>query len=200
MRIAFLCKRKYMGKDVILDRYARLYEIPYQLARLGHEVRGYCFSYQNHSRGRWEHEALPGKLTWESGSAGFGYVAGLLIYPFNLKQRLGGFAPDVIIGASDIPHVALGAWLAKRFEVPYVADLYDNFESFGQARLPGMVASLRRAVRDAALVTTTSELLKEFVVQEYSARGEVMAMPSTVDRQVFRPLDRLASRRALGLP
>jgi hypothetical protein len=41
MRIAFLCKRQYMGKDVILDRYARLYEIPYQLARLGHTVRGY---------------------------------------------------------------------------------------------------------------------------------------------------------------
>ncbi|MDN5851146.1 MAG: hypothetical protein L0H63_16170, partial [Nitrococcus sp.] len=27
MRIAFLCKRRYMGKDVILDRFARLYEI-----------------------------------------------------------------------------------------------------------------------------------------------------------------------------
>lgn len=33
MRVAFLCKRRYMGKDVILDRYARLYEIPFQLAR-----------------------------------------------------------------------------------------------------------------------------------------------------------------------
>ena len=33
MRIAYLCKRHYMGKDVVLDRYARLYEIPFQLAR-----------------------------------------------------------------------------------------------------------------------------------------------------------------------
>ena len=47
MRIAFLCKRRYMSKDVILDRYARLYEIPRQLALLGHEVLGLCMSYQN---------------------------------------------------------------------------------------------------------------------------------------------------------
>ena len=40
MRIAFLCKRRYMGKDVIDDRYGRLYEFPFQLARLGHEVHG----------------------------------------------------------------------------------------------------------------------------------------------------------------
>jgi hypothetical protein len=31
MRV-FLCKRRYMAKDVIVDRYARLNEIPRQLA------------------------------------------------------------------------------------------------------------------------------------------------------------------------
>jgi len=35
MKIAFLCKRRYMDKDVVADRYGRLYEIPYQLSRLG---------------------------------------------------------------------------------------------------------------------------------------------------------------------
>jgi len=31
MRLVFLCKRRYMGKDVSVDRYARLYEIPVSL-------------------------------------------------------------------------------------------------------------------------------------------------------------------------
>jgi glycosyltransferase involved in cell wall biosynthesis len=79
-------------------------------------------------------------------------------------------------------------------------DLYDNFEGFGQARIPGMVPALRRAVRGAALVTTTSEPLRELVVDGYGARGEIIAMPSTVDLSVFRPKDRLASRQSLGLP
>ncbi|HET7175339.1 MAG TPA: glycosyltransferase family 4 protein [Gammaproteobacteria bacterium] len=200
MRIAFLCKRRYMGKDVIADRYARLYEIPHQLARHGHTVYGFCLSYQGHDEGTWEHAVPQGKLVWESRSLGELVLPRLLAYPWLLKRRLSEFAPDLIIGASDIPQVALGDWVARKLDVPYAADLYDNFESFGQARIPGFVGALRRAVRRAALVTTTSEPLRRLVVESYGAKGEIIAMPSTVDKTVFRPLERAASRRALGLP
>lgn len=200
MRIAFLCKRRYMSKDVILDRYARLYEIPFQLARLGHEVRGYCLSYAGAEQGAWEHEAKPGSLHWESRSLGRLKLPALLGYPRDLLRRLRQFRPDVVIGASDIPHVALGARLARQLRVPFVADLYDNFEGFGQARIPGFVSALRRAVRGADLVTATSEPLRELVVDGYRARGEVIAMPSTVDKSVFHARDKIASRQALGLP
>ena len=59
MRTAFLCKRRHLGKDVIPDCYARLYEIPFLLARLGHDVRGFCPSYQGHDDGEREHQAAP---------------------------------------------------------------------------------------------------------------------------------------------
>ena len=197
MRIAYLCKRRYMGKDVVLDRYARLYEIPCQLARLGHHVEAYCLDYRRgHAQGDWSHDAPPGRLEWHSHGIG----AGTLAYPLRLLRRLRAFSPDVLVAASDIPHVALGAWLARRLGVPFVADLYDNFEGFGQARIPGMVTALRRAVRRADLVLTTSEPLRELVVHGYRARGEVVAMPSTVDKSVFHPRDRGESRDALGLP
>lgn len=199
MRIAFLCKRKYMGKDVIADRYARLYEMPFQLARLGHSVGGFCLSYQGHAEGNWEHDAQPGTLTWESRSLGHLRVPALLAYPHRMLRRLREFAPDLLIGASDIPHVALSAWLAKRLGIPYAVDLYDNFEGFGQARIPGMVPALRHAVRGAALVTTTSQPLKDLVIGGYGARGEVIAMPSTVDKSVFRPMNRMTCRHSLGL-
>lgn len=200
MRIALLCKRRYMGKDVILDRYARIYEIPYQLACLGHEVRGYCLSYQGHVEGRWLHDASPGYLTWQSRSLGKWLVPGLAAYPIHLLRELRRFKPDVLIGTSDIPHVAMGAWLSRKLGVPYVADLYDNFESFGQARIPGMVSALRYGVCTAMLVTTTSEPLRRLVIDSYGARGCVVAMPSTVDKQVFRPYDKQDCRRELGLP
>ncbi|MEN1941721.1 glycosyltransferase family 4 protein [Luteimonas sp. MJ174] len=200
MRIAFLCKRRYMGKDVIGDRYARLYEIPFQLARLGHEVRGFCFSYQGHDDGKWTHDAGPGSLSWQSRSGGRLYLPTLVAYPWHMLRQLRAFAPDIVIGASDIPHVALGAWLARRLQRPFMADLYDNFEGFGQARIPGMVGMLRDGVRNAQLVTTTSEPLRELVVEGYRARGEVVAMPSTVDKSVFYVKDRPGCRRALGLP
>lgn len=200
MRIAFLCKRRYMGKDVILDRYARLYEIPFQLARLGHDIQAFCLSYQGHDEGTWTHDAEPGKLTWHSRSLGKLIIPGLARYPSWLLHQLRQYQPDVLIGASDIPQIAMGAWLSRQLGVPYAADLYDNFEGFGQARIPGMIGALRRAVRRADLVTTTSEPLRRLIEESYRAKGHVMAMPSTVDKDIFRPYDKQASRRELGLP
>ncbi|MGH8441360.1 MAG: glycosyltransferase family 4 protein [Nevskiaceae bacterium] len=196
MRIAYLCKRRYMSKDVILDRYARLYEIPFQLARLGHPVRAWCLLYQASGAGRWTHDAGAASIDWISR----GLVPGLAAYPYRVLREVEAFAPDLLIGASDIPHVVLTAWLARRLARPWVADLYDNFEGFGQARIPGFVPALRRAVRGADVVLTTSEPLRERVLEEYGARGQVMAMPSSVDKAVFRPRDRATARRALGLP
>jgi len=191
-----------MGKDTILDRYGRLYEFPRQLARLGHDVCCFCLSYQGHAEGEWEHEAgsANGRLHWESRSPGHLILPGLARYPRHLLRCLRAFGPDVLIGASDIPHAVLAQWLAKRLDIPYAIDLYDNFEGFGQARIPGMVAALRRAVRHAALVTTTSELLKEKVETDYRAVGKVLALSSTIDRSIFHPQDKVACRRALGLP
>jgi glycosyltransferase involved in cell wall biosynthesis len=200
MRIAFLCKRRYMSKDVVIDRYARLYEIPFQLAKLGHDVTGFCLSYQGQDDIHETHDAAPGQLHWESRSLGHLYAPALVTYPYTLLHRLREFTPDLLIGASDIPHVVLSAWLAKRLKLPYAVDLYDNFEGFGQARIPGMVPALRRAVRNAALVTTTSKPLKDFVTDVYRARGNVISMPSTIDKAVFRPLDKAACRESLGLP
>ena len=189
-----------MGKDVILDRYARLYEIPLQLAKLGHEVRGYCLDYYRSDEGSWTHSAEPGSLKWASCSLGGLRAVALLRYPHHLLQRLRQFQPDILIGASDIPHVALARRLSRQLHVPYAVDLYDNFEGFGQAKIPGFVSALRRATREAGLVTTTSELLKQLVETEYRARGIVVSMPSSVDKGVFHPVDKIRARQDLGLP
>lgn len=201
MRIAFLCKRQYMAKDVILDRYARLYELPYQLACLGHEVLCFCLSYQDHAGGQWQNEVEGnGTLRWESRSSGVLKAPVLLAYPFELLKKLHQFKPDVLVGASDIPHIALTCWLARRMGVPFMADLYDNFEGFGQARIPGFVPVLRQAVRQAALVTTTSEPLRQMVIGEYKAQGTVISLPSSVDLSVFHGGNKTRSRQLLGLP
>jgi glycosyltransferase involved in cell wall biosynthesis len=201
MRIAYLCKRRYMSKDVVLDRYARLYEIPRQLALLGHDVQAFCFAYSAALADiDIRHDASPGRLRWRSRNAGRAVAPRMAAYPRRLLRELRDFDPDLVIAASDIPHVALGAWLARKLHRPFVADLYDNFEGFGQARIPGMVGALRRAVRRADLVLTTSQPLRELVAAGYGARGEVIAMASSVDKAVFHPGDKAAAREALGLP
>lgn len=200
MRIAFLCKRHYMSKDVIVDRYARLYEIPRQLAECEHEVEAFCLDYyHNDNNGSWQHETHRGSLIWHSkGLSPFKLDA--LAYSKALLKKLKNFKPDMIIGASDIPHVALAAYLAKKLSVPYCIDLYDNFEGFGQAKIPFFKRLLKKATQKAQIVTTTSELLKQKVINDYQCQGTVLAMPSSVDLSLFCPQNKVAARKALNLP
>lgn len=205
MKIAFISKRQYMGnlhKDVILDRYGRLYEIPFQLAQLGHDVRGFCLSYQGGESGTWEHEinSATGCLVWESAPSKQFRAFGLLAYPFKLLQKMHAFQPDIIVGASDIPHVAMARWLSHHLHINYAVDLYDNFESFGQARIPGMIYALRKAARDAKLVITASDQIKEQVQSQYHVQGQVLCLPNFIDKSVFYPKDKIFCRRTLGLP
>lgn len=200
MRIAFLCKRRYMGKDVINDRYGRLYEFPFQLARLGHQVQAFCLDYKPGTLLAQSDDVQPGMLHWLSRSVGRTVLPAILAYPPRILRDVRTFAPDIVIGASDIPHVALGQWLSQRLGCPYVVDLYDNFEGFGQARVPGMKSALRKAVRKADMVLTTSEPLRKLVLDDYGAHGQVIAMPSSVDIAVFHQRDKSACRASLNLP
>lgn len=195
-----MCKRQYMSKDVILDKYARLYEIPNQLALLGHQVECFCLSYQSHHEGTWDESDEHKQLIWHSKSYQGIKKAGVLSYPFLLLQQLKQFQPDIIIAASDIPHIVWGAWCSKKLNVPFMADLYDNFEGFGQARIPGMKYFLRQAVRQAQLVTTTSQPLADLVIHDYVAKAKVISMPSTVDLQIFCQKSKQGVQKQLGLP
>lgn len=188
-----------MSKDVILDKYARLYEIPNQLALLEHHVECFCLSYQSHSEGCWNESNDSKTLVWHSKSYMGAKKVGLITYPILLLQQLKKFQPDVIVAASDIPHIVWGAWCAKKLNIPFVADLYDNFEGFGQAKILGMKTLLRKAVCRADLITTTSHPLAELVKHNYGAQGKVISMPSTVDTKIFVSNNKSEAKQLLGL-
>jgi teichuronic acid biosynthesis glycosyltransferase TuaC len=197
MRIAYLCKCRYMGHDVISHRYARLYEQPRQLARRGHDVLGLCLSYRAAPARDETHPAAPGRLRWV-GLAPGGTQG--LDYPFKVWRVLRAFHPDLLVGASDCPVVVLAAWFASRLKVPFAADLYDQFESFGLCRVPGLATLYRRALCRASAVTCVSEPLAEWVRILRGSASRVVSLPSTIDRALFYPRERLACRAALGLP
>lgn len=200
MRIAFFSKRRYTAKDLILERYGRMYELPSQLTRLGHNVSAWCLDYQGVTDGEWMHEVQGRPLLWRSFATGGLRTARLALYPIKLLSQLKSFKPDLLIGASDITHVALTTWLSRVLKVPCVIDLYDNFESFGQVRIPGFRTLLARAVRDADLVIAVSDALKEKVIGDYGRISDTIILTNGVNTKIFCAGDRIQARRLLGLP
>lgn len=197
MKITFLSKRQYMRKDVIDERYGRIYELPSCLAERGHEILGLCLSYRRRNEGLLIEEATArGLLQWHS----YNLWPSLYCYYKRLSGLISQLNPDVLIGTSDSLHVIFTACLAKRFNIPYAIDLYDNFESFGLTRIPGIKPLFQAAVRNAQAVFCVSHPLADYVRNQYRARGVVMTLESTIDTRTFLPHPSLHCRSALNLP
>ena len=197
MRILFLTKRFYTGKDLIGECYGRMFELPRGLAGRGHEVLGLALAYRDVPD-----EALrvePSGPRWMAFGLGRGLFPGLWRYFRGVRAEARHFAPDVVVAGSDAPHVIFGAWLAARLRVPFVADLYDDFESFSLTAVPGVLPLFKRAVRRADGVACVSHALVRHV-GGYRPRGTVEVVENGVDRSRFHPRDPVQARRELGLP
>ncbi|HDY98143.1 MAG TPA: glycosyltransferase [Pseudomonas sabulinigri] len=197
MKVVFVCKRYYTGKDVIQHRFGRLYEFPTQLARLGHQVTVLCLDYRNDDcHEGFTVEFAPGSVRWVIASVRsiLGFRVGAIYRTIKAVQ------PEVVVGSSDIPCLWLARRLARLLGVAYAVDLYDNYESFGQARIPGLRRILKASIRHAGAVIVVSSALKKKVIDDYSPLGAVFVMNNGIARSSFSIGDCAAARVSLGLP
>ncbi|MEJ2760300.1 MAG: glycosyltransferase family 4 protein [Gammaproteobacteria bacterium] len=199
MKIFFLTKRHYMSRDLLKDRYGRFYELPATLADCGAEVLVSCLSYYN------DHDSNDLRMNergvaWRSFYAGRNLPLGIYSYYRSLCRSVAEVRPDVIIGASDSIHMIIAAKLADRFDLPWCADLYDNFESYGQMRMPGLKRAYRSAVGAADAVTVVSGPLRRYVAGTCNPSGRLEILENAVPEGMFLPMDKHLARRELGLP
>lgn len=195
MRVLVLSKRQYTGKDLLDDRYGRLYQIPAGLARRGHELTGLVLSYRR--RGTSHSIESSANPRWRSIDA---LPAGVWRYPAELARTLKAARPDVIWACSDAYHAILGAAVSRMTGIPLVVDLYDNFESFGATRVPGIQPLLRAACRQARALTVVSRSLRDLVAARYGVDGPIAVVGNGVDPDLFARRERPQARARLDLP
>jgi glycosyltransferase involved in cell wall biosynthesis len=199
MKVLFLTKRHYMSKDLLRDHYGRFFELPKSLAAGGASVTVSCLSYYD------DHETNGLKLNevgveWRSHYIGHNPVSGIYRYYRKLCRAVDQIKPQVIVGASDSIHTIIAAKLARKFKLPCCVDLYDNFESYGQMKLPGLKRSYRAALANAEAVTVVSAPLYEYIMDTCHPSGRVEILENAVPDGLFLPGDKAAARKELGLP
>jgi teichuronic acid biosynthesis glycosyltransferase TuaC len=190
-RILFLAKRHYMGKDVLADRYGRLYHLPHELARRGYAVR--CLLTDYHGRGAVETRRDDGGCEWTSVPV---WRPLALLRAATLAAR----QCDAVIASSDCLQLVLAHRLARRHGSLLVSDLYDNYASFGLARVPGVARAYRAALAASAVISCVGDCLAGFVRERFKPHGQVVTVNSVIAAGDFAPLPRATARAALGLP
>jgi teichuronic acid biosynthesis glycosyltransferase TuaC len=200
MRVLFLTKQQYMGKDLLRDRFGRFYEFPRMLAGQGHHVRGICLKYWTEGLDSPVLRQCLDGVEWQSFQLGCNWLAAFFRHFQRLKEIAVGFEPEMVVGASDAMHVMMAASLSSRIRVPLTVDLYDNFESYWATQLPGIKTGLKRGILSASAISTVSPNLAEKVKNEYQAPGIVRTITNAVCPEIFHRTDKALARRTLCLP
>ena len=184
-----------MSKDLITDRYGRFYELPLYLSMQGHEVHLVSHSYR-------KDKPLSLKVndgfSVSSWSLGLNPLSGLARHYHKLEQIILKDKPDLIIAASDCFQIILASRLARKYSVPLIADLYDNFLSYAASRLPGVAVLFARALRQADLVTVVSNQLAKLIASDKKIRHPVQLVVNGVTSSFAEHPDRIAAREKYG--
>jgi glycosyltransferase involved in cell wall biosynthesis len=180
-----------MNHDVIDDRYGRLFELPDCLSAET-QVRGFCLDYRLSAprsvdpslAGNWSRANIPRTL--------------LIGWFFSLVQAARRFRPDFVVASSDCLHVILGSFIAWLVGARFLADLYDDYATFGLANIPGTRWLYRRALARAQGISVVSRTLGRDTQAQYPGIP-VVVLESTIDAQRFQPRDQSESRKMFGL-
>jgi len=116
-----------------------------------------------------------------------------------VRGALGASPFDLVDAHYAFPDGAAGARVARELGVPFVLSVRgSDLEVI--ARDGARRAPIERALRDAGAVIAVSRSLERRALELGAAAERTHVVPNGVDIVRFRPLDRAASREALGIP
>jgi len=190
-RILWLCKSKYMNHDVIDDRYGRLFELPDCLAKK-HAVFAFCLDYRPGPSGQMSGNSA---AVWRRSSIPGTFFVGWLI---SLLKFVRHVRPDCVIASSDCLQVILGALVSRLYGTLFYADLYDDYSTFGLAKIPGMRWLYNKALASADGIFAVSTTLGHDLEMQFPGKP-VLVIESTIDAEQFHSKDKMESRKLLGL-
>lgn len=183
MRICVLTKRYYTEKDLITDRYGRLYHLPKQWAAQGAEVDVIALDYRSKEPAVYQEQGFQLRSV---PSRFFGLSA--------VNAAITGRTYDMIVvsGHLNIGHTAL--ILGKRLKVPVIFDIYDFYPAFHRMVRPLLTAYFRWLLPrfDGAIVV--SRKLKSWCGRYQKS---ICRVPNGVDRNLFAPCSIFVARKQM---
>jgi len=190
-----------MSKDLIDDRYGRFYEIAKELSKLGHDVIGITLSYRKRDEGILiDHQEKHYRIQWHSYNLTTCFMPRITRHLHKLQSTIKSFNADIIWACSDSLHAIIGYNLSKKTGIPCIADLYDNFESYGLTRIPGILPLFKRAIKNTEAITCVSHSLAEYINNNYTPNGYVAVIENAIPSGMFRPMGEKYCREHLSLP
>lgn len=189
MKIVFLVKRFYTNKDLIEDRFGRLFYFPTILGEMGHD----CDVIAVDARNSAALDVRQDNVRFRTLTRGSFWR---LLSPASLCSKLQLSDADVVFSSGDSYYGFLGLRLARHLAAKAVFDIYDDYAHFGSNKLPFMRSILTTAASESDLLVCASEPLCD----TYSAlQSNAVVAQNGVDNRIFKPKEIRSARSDAGL-
>lgn len=189
MKFVLLCKRYYTNKDLIADRFGRLFYLPVELTKHNFEGMVIAADYRNKVA-----------LHEEINNIEFHAIP---LQPFKLisflsqvRQIIKTYQPDVLIASGDTHFGGLGLWFAHQLNIPFVFDVYDYYPAFGTNKIPLFKSLFQLNLRKADLIICASRPLEK-LAQHFNTK--TIFIPNGIDQTIFKPMDKQFLRQKLNI-
>ena len=190
MKILVIMKRFGANKDMVMENFGRQIRLFEPLAKK-HIIHFFCPDYKK-------------KKSKIISKNGIRYIIkplslfSLISFYNSLGKLIKSEKYDVIAATTDPLIGILSYHFSKKYKIPFVYDLQDNFEIYSSYKLPFVRYFDRKAVKSADIVFAVSESLKG-LVSEFRKK-QVYVIQNGVELSLFKKIDRKSARKKLGLP
>ena len=191
MKILVFTSRYTASRDIIDEDFGRQVRLFEQLRKFGHEIDFFCVDYK-------KLENRNAKL----------HGIDVFIRPFNpvkilslisnLRKIIEKRSYDLMIATSDPLWGVIGYFIAGKYGIKFVYDLQDNYLVYKSYKIPFFGFFERHVTRNSDLVMAASNILAENAKK--IRKGRIATIPNGADLRIFKPLNKINSRKKLKLP
>ena len=190
MKILVVMKRFGANKDMVMQDFGRQVNLFKPLAKK-HKIDFLCPDYVKK-----DDKVITRKgIRFIIKPFGFFSIFKFLKY---MKKLFKNEKYDAIVATTDPLIGALCNNYSRKYKIPMVYDLQDNFEVYDTYRIPFIPYFHKKAVKEAEAVLTVSESLKNYISK--TRRKPTFVIQNGIDLSMFRPIDKIKSRKKLKLP
>lgn len=190
MKLLVVMKRFGANKDMVMENFGRQIRLFEPLAKR-HKIDFFCPDYTKKES----------KIVNKNGIRYF-------ISPFSSFNFLSFFSNlnkvikeekyDTLAATTDPLIGILSYYYSKKYNIPLVYDLQDNFESYETYKIPFAGYFDKKALKNADAVLTVSESLKNYISK--IRKKPIYVINNGIDLRLFKHIGKIKARKILNLP
>lgn len=191
MKILVFTSRYTAGRDIVSEDFGRQVRLSEQLRKYKHDIDFFCVDYKKSENKNTRLHGIKVFIRPFTSIRFFSLLSDLIKVIKNNNY-------DLLIATSDPLWGVIGYFVAKKYKIKFVYDIQDNYLVYKSYKMPFFGFFERYIKKNSDLVICASNILADNVKK--IRKKKTLVIPNGVDTNLFKPLDKVKSRKKLKLP